>query len=224
MPSQILANVTVTWKTPYSDEVWERLEGVTTLVEEEFFSLGPTFPKEEDLERRSAVVGVHRHEDSDELHWVLSVQAAPSDEPPAHIKARDEKLGGRGGLASLLAQAFPSSAPAVGAFRVRLSLPEAEFSCPLLPAVVDAGGAHEAVLQLGRGARLEQIGYRFEGGGAGGIEEVVLIYEHLRGRYRANISATGSLKLSSPTWLPFADDVAELVQSTFFGANKETKS
>ena len=170
MPSQILANATVNWKTPYSDEVWEKLEGVTTLDEEEFFSLGPTFPKEEELERRSAVVGVHRHEDTNELHWVLSVQAAPSDEPPAHIKERDEKLGGRGG----------------------------------------------------RGARLEQIGYRFEGGGAGGIEEVVLIYEHLYGRYRANISATGLLKLNSPTWLPFADDIAELVSHTFF-APKEMK-
>ena len=222
MPSQILANATVNWKTPYSDEVWEKLEGVTTLDEEEFFSLGPTFPKEEELERRSAVVGVHRHEDTNELHWVLSVQAAPSDEPPAHIKERDEKLGGRGGLASLLAQALPSSAPAVGAFHVRLFFPEAEFTCPMIPAVVAAGGSHEAVLQLGRGARLEQIGYRFEGGGAGGIEEVVLIYEHLYGRYRANISATGLLKLNSPTWLPFADDIAELVSHTFF-APKEMK-
>ncbi|MEO7592883.1 MAG: hypothetical protein ABI134_16830 [Byssovorax sp.] len=222
MPSQILANVTVNWKTPYSDEVWENLEGIATLDEEEFFALGPTLPKEEERERRRAVVGVHRHEDSDELHWVLNVQAAPSDEPPGHIKERDEKLGGRSGLASLLAQALPSSVPAVGAFRVRLFFPEAEFTCSMIPAVVEAGGSHDAVLLLGRGARLEQIGYRFEGGGAGGIEEVVLIYEHLGGRYRANISATGSLKLNSPTWLPFADDVAELVSHTFF-ASKETK-
>lgn len=216
MPSQILANVTVSWKTPYSDEVWEKLEGIATLDEEKFFSLGPTLPKEAELERRSAVVGVHRHEGKNELHWVLNVQAVPSDEPPPHIRERDEKLGGRSGLASLLAQALPTSAPAVGAFQVRLFFPEAEFTCPMIPAGIEAGSAHEAALLLGRGARIEQLGYRFEGGGAGGIEEVVLIYEHLRNRYRATISAIGLLKFTSPTWLPFADDVAELVAATFF--------
>lgn len=223
MPSQNLANVTVTWKTPYSDEVWEKLEGITTVDEGRFFSLGPTLPVEGEPERRSAVVGVHRHDHEDELHWLLSVQPAPSDEPPLDIKERDQKLGGRRGLASLLLHALPSSAPAVGTFQVRLTLPEAEFACPAILGAIKPGVGHDAALLLGRGAQLEQVGYRFDGGGAGGIDEVVLIYEHLRSRYRANISATGSLKLDSPIWLPFADDVAELVQRTFF-ASKEMKS
>lgn len=221
MPSQILANITVTWKTPYSDEVWEKLEGIANCDEESYLSLGPTLPDAQ--EHRTAAVVVHRHEDEAQLHWMLNVQAAPSSEPPGHVKENDEKVGGRGGLASLLEQALPSAAPAVGGFRVLLSFPEAEFTCPVLLGAIKPGDGHDAAQLLGRGAQLEQIGYRFDGGGAGGIEEVVLIYEHLRSRYRANISATGSLKLSSPTWLPFADDVADLVSGTFF-ASKETKS
>ena len=44
-----------------------------------------------------------KQDEEDTLHWVLSVQAAPSDEPPPHITERSEQVGGRSGLAALLA-------------------------------------------------------------------------------------------------------------------------
>jgi hypothetical protein len=72
---------------------------------------------------------------------------------------------------------------------------------------------------LGRSARLEQVGYRFEGG-AGGLEEVALLYHHLKDRYAALVSATGPLKLGASTWLPFADDIVDLVQNAFFSSRE----
>jgi hypothetical protein len=89
--------------------------------------------------------------------------------------------------------------------------------------VIKNGEGHDAALLLGRGARLEQVGYRFEGGGAGGIEEIALIYNHQDNRYVVLVSAAGPLKLSSPTWLSFAEDIGELVQNTFFSP-KEVQS
>lgn len=160
MPSSILANVNVTWKTPYSAEVWEKLESIARIEEENYLSLGPTLPDEQDP--RTAVVVVHCPEDEAQFHWVFNVQAAPSDEPPPRVKENDKKLGGRSGLASLLAQSLPLAAPAVGGFQAHLFLLETEFTCPMIPAAIELGSVHDAALLLGRGARLEQIGYRFE--------------------------------------------------------------
>jgi hypothetical protein len=216
MPSPDLNIITATWKTPFSDNLWKKLDSLKAAApaQDDFVNLGPTLP--DDQERRIAEVVVHRDEDEDDLHWILAVRSVPSDEPPDHIRQHDEQLGGRRGLSSLLAEAFPSGAPAVGSFRLRLLFPENEFTCLMIPAAVKKGGGHDAALLLGRDAQLEQVGYRFEGGGAGGIEEVALIYRHQERRYDALVSATGPLKLTAPTWLPFAADVGELVQNTFF--------
>jgi hypothetical protein len=207
--------VTATWTTHFSADLWKKLEGRKALVKsEDYVVLGPTLPNEDDP--RIAEVVVHRHEDQDELHWMLTVRAAPSSEPPESIKAHDRTLGGRAGLASLLAEGFAPGAPSIATFHIRLRFAEDRYCCTLIPTMVEKGSGHDAALQLGHAVRLEQIGYRFECGGAGGIQEVVLIYLHRDGKYAATAAATGPLKLSSKTWLPFADDVSELVQNTFF--------
>lgn len=112
------------------------------------------------------------HRDADqEIHWSLSIMKAPDEPPPPTVVAHSEKLGGRLGLETLLSSAFPPGTPAVGLFRVRLLLQEARFACPVLPAAALKEHGHAAALTLGLGreVRLEQVGYRFEGGGVMGL-------------------------------------------------------
>jgi|SRR5580704_2017235 hypothetical protein len=200
---------TASWTTPFSLEVWEKLDVLKGAASEDgdLIVLGPTLPDEDD--DRSAETTVHRHEEGD-LRFSLTVRPRPPGDPPEHLTEHSTRLGGRGGLSAMLA----SSAPTIGAFHIRCFLSEDELRCPLLPAPVDEGSAHAAALGIGE-ARLEQVGYRFENGAAG-VEEVVVVYLHLRREYSLSISARGPLMLRSPRWLPFADDVVETALTTFF--------
>ncbi len=208
-------SATAEWSTPSSPEVWKRLEDLRRDASKDgtFLAIGPTLPDEGDP--RSARLVVHHHEEDSELHWMLTVERPPSGEPPERAKDHDRKIGGRTGLSSLLADALAHDVPAVGRFRARCRLLESEFRCPSIPATVEKGDPdHAAALLLGQ-ARVEQVGYRFADG-AGGIEEISIIYLHVQEEYSLNVAARGPLKLSSPRWLPFADNMVELASSTFF--------
>ncbi|WP_437783438.1 hypothetical protein [Sorangium sp. So ce1097] len=222
MSNYDIISVVATWTTPLSDEFWSRLESLNAVATEQSdqegqgntIVLGPTLPDDDDP--RVAHAAAHSHKEDNEVHWGLSVQPTPQGEPPEEARKQHEKLGGRKGLASLFTEALPSGLPAVGSFRLRLSFAEDRFACAVIPAILEKGSIHDAALHLGRGARLEQVGYRFEGGGASGIEEITLMYEHSKQRFVATVLATGPLKFGSPRWLTFADDIGELVQNTFF--------
>jgi hypothetical protein len=201
--------ITASWTTPFSDEVWKKLDGLKHAASKEgdLVALGPTLPNAND--ERTAEVVVHRPAQGD-LYFRLTIGPCPPGDPPEHVREHDTKLGGPGGLSALLA----SGAPGLGAFRIRCFISEKELRCPSIPASVVEGSAHAAALRIGE-ARLEQVGYRFENG-ATGVEEVAIVYLHLRREYSLSISAKGPLKLRSPRWLPFADDVIETALSTFF--------
>lgn len=215
MTSPHLRTITATWKTPFSRAIWDRL-GILkrgTSSDGAFLAVGPVLPDEE--EPRIAKVVAHSHDDQ-ELHWALTVEQAPLDAPPEAIAEHSRALGGRQGLAALLAEALPVGVPAIALFRARVVLPEERFACALVPTVARKEQGHEAALRLGRQARLEQVGYRFEGGGAGGLEEIAIVYLHQQHSYAVTLAATGPLKLGAPTWLPFVDDVVDLAVSAFF--------
>lgn len=215
--------VTATWETPLSGDFWKKLENYKADTSETrgVFTLGPILPDDDDARIATAIV--HRHEGEGELHWALAVRPAPPSEPPESVKRHDRLIGGRRGLCSLLMEAFAPGVPAVARFDVRLFFSDVRFRCALIPTVVEQGGGHDAALLLGRDARLEQVGYRFESGGVGGIQEVALMYLHVDGQYRAVTSAVGPLKLGYRTWLPFADDISELVQNAFFSPAEALK-
>lgn len=214
MPIKDLKAISAIWRTPPSNDIWNRLKnlGDSEPGFTDYLRLGPTLPTAE--ETRTATLSVHRCTD-DELHWALTVRPAPTTDAPEQLKAGDQKLGGRNGLATLLAEALPIGLPDVGAFRVRFHVPEATFVCHALPVVIEKNSGHEAALRFGRKALLEQVGYRFEGG-AGGIEEIALIYLHKKNQYSVILDANGPLKFTSNTWLPFADDVGDLALNAFF--------
>lgn len=215
------------WETAYSDAVWQKLESVKSSVRIEqtppsasnFLTLGPTLPDAE--EPRVAEVVAHRHEDSAEIYWVLTTWSAPDGEPPAHVKESNTRIGSRKGLAQLLADCLPIDAPDVATFQIRLLVDGSSHKCRSIPAApLERGGLHDAALSLGREVRLEQVGYRFEVG-TQGIEEIAIVYLHKKNAFSVSISANGLLKLKSTTWLPYADEVADLVLNTFFSTRAE---
>ena len=212
MPIDDLNDITAHWTTQWSNDVWEKAKGLAARSSDAYLHLGPVLPSGE--ESRIATLMAHRCID-DEIWWTLSVRPLPDSEPPAAVKDQDRLLGGRAGLIALLADPPSSGLATVGTLRVRFRVPETAFVCSLLPAVLDKDSGHDAATRFAREARLEQIGYRFEGG-AGGIEEIAIIYLHKKGQYSVEVTANGPLKLTSLTWLPFANDVHDLALSAFF--------
>jgi hypothetical protein len=212
MPSPILTSITATWTTGFSEEIWSKLGELKhgASKDGDVLILGPTLPDEAD-DRTANLAVLHRDA---ELRWGLTVEPRPASDPPAQVVEHDARLRGRKGLSALLLDGLTRGLPAVGAFRARYLVPEADFRCQVVPAVVQRGSAHEAALRLGE-AHLDQVGYRFAGG-VSGIEEIAIIYLHEQREYSLGISARGPLKLASPRWLPFADDIVEIVLSTFF--------
>jgi len=219
MASTYIREVSVTWETPFSAELWAEVERLAGKVEDDPLQDHVLSVLPDAHETRRATALVHRHGDKDTLHWLLLVSLPPSADPPQEIRDSDQRVGGRIGLAALLADSF-APGPQVGRFLVRLHLPESKFTCSRIPA--DPSEADQAALTLGQGARLEHVGYRYEGGGASGIEEVTLSYAHEKQRYVVQCFAKSPLKLSEAAWLPFADDISDLVQPAFFKERSES--
>ncbi len=223
MPTLDVRTAHATWTTPFSDELWKKLEELAPVAREADGSskrdhcvLGPTLP--DDSDSRIATLTVHHHDkpdSKDHLFWVLAIRPAPKSKPPEQVIEGNQRINGRQGLATMLADSLPPGVPGVASFKFQFLLPEGQFTSPLVPAAVELGTGHDAALRLSREARIEQVGYRFEGG-AGGLEEVAIVYFHREKQYSVTIAAKGPLKLGSPRWLPFMDDIGDLVVNAFF--------
>ena len=222
MPNALLQTINASWETGYSEAVWQRIEQRSVRAAAGFRYLGPAVPDSE--EPRLAQVAVRAYSEGGGepalLQWSLVVRGAPSGAPPEDIVERDKTLGGRRGLMQLLADSFSRPTPQVGFFRIKLRLDASRYSCPLLPMELRPGGPHDPALALASKATMEQVGYRFEDG-VSGIREVTIIYLHEENVLSVTILAKGHLKLCSTTWLPYADEIAELVSSAFFQVKED---
>ena len=212
----MIRTIVATWQTPYSEELWQQIRDKGTSTEDGLWSLGPALPDDEEPRLAEVVIGdgIDGGE-SDGLLWNLVVHKAPSGQAPDRIVERNERLGGRQGLAKLLVEGFPARTPQVALFHVKLRLDASDYDCSVLPQALQPGGGHESALSLASKANLEQVGYRFEDG-VSGIKEATLIYLHEENAYSVTILAKGLLKLRSATWLPYADEIADLIVTTFF--------
>lgn len=217
-------SVSAFWDTPYSEEIWKRLEAVksdSVAIDDSskaLATLALAVGLPDATEPRVARAIVHRHlddeEESERIHWTLAISQAPSSEPPSDILAEGERVGGRVGLANLVAGCILEDVPPVGAFIIRLRIKQTQYKCKVLPAAPQRG---DPSVGLGRPTIQEQIGYRFENG-VSGLEELSIVYVHLDDLFSVTIRARGLLNLKAATWLPYANDVAELVCGTFFTA------
>jgi hypothetical protein len=216
-----IQSVVITWKTPYEESVWRRLEGIhgdgrtgdSNTESQDFLVVGPSLPTEG--EPRVAELAVHRRQVEGLLHWRLSVRTAPRTEPPAEVRQRDAELGGQKGLATLLVDSMTSNVPPVAMFQIRYFVDASRHECKVLPVQLRRGDAHDIALGLGMEAWMEQVGYRF-GGGANGLSEIVIVYLHREDVFAVSIHANGVLRPGDERWLPYADEMTELVRETFF--------
>ena len=220
MSSDLLKTVTASWETEYVDEVWQRVEKVgipSKRGKRSLWFVGPVLPDAN--ESRLAEVAVHSHEATDDepaiIHWSLNVRPPPDSDPPDEALERDQRVGGREGLSQLLADGFSGFTSQVALFSITLRLGRTRYACRVLPRKIQRGSEHEPALVLADSTSLEQVGYRFEDG-ASGLQEVTIVYLHQENEYSVRIQAKGHLKLGISTWLPYADEIAELIVGTFF--------
>lgn len=227
--------VMASFTTPYSEELWQSLarrssqpdpdeskQGASKLL-----VFGPALPEGED--DRIAHLMVHVHEDEDDeveadaeemtkrpmLHWILVLVPKPSGEPPEAIKAENAKIGGRQGLIKMLEEIVPSPWTRAARFRIQCVLSRLDWICRVLPPGPVQGTRHDMALRLGTPAYMEQIGYRYENG-ANGLSEVAIIYQHEENDYAVTIRGNGLLRLEAESWLPYADELVNMITDAFF--------
>ncbi|MCC6558054.1 MAG: hypothetical protein IT372_34335 [Polyangiaceae bacterium] len=220
----MIQTVLASWETPYTDDVWEVLQqkktDERTQKDIDVLSFGPALPDEE--EGRVALLTVHVHRENEkeqaeaprELHWTLVVSPPPSDEVPEKVRTIDRNLEGRRGLLTLIERCIVG-VPPVALFRLTMNIPGSEYRCKVLPKEISRGGEHDIAASLSRTSRMEQVGYRFEDSPYG-LEEMAIIYDHEDDAVIVNTRARGILKLGSRTWLPYAEEVADIVLKAFF--------
>ena len=69
--------------------------------------------------------------------------------------------------------------------------------------------------EIGRTAKLEEIGYRFTDG-VFGIEELSVIYMHDFHRWSVSVQVLGPMKVDDMLELPLAKEVTDLVTARIF--------
>ncbi len=234
----------VVWYTPASSDLWEELSrlnreapGFTSNTNgagqrdtgpassPEQLALGPLLGDGSD--RRVALMRVERQREEkpprERFRWTLNLVTSPIREPPEAVRRLNAHFGGRQGAVDFVARAIALGGLPAALHGLRFQLSEAQWGCRLeFPRRVTAGTTEAAVLDgFCREAYVENVGYRLVGG-ANGIEEIVFTYLHETATYHVLANARASLKMTTGNWLPFADEVQELIVGTFFARREGT--
>jgi hypothetical protein len=228
--------VEVQWVTPALPETWEglsklhqkasRLLGASGQEEEEekeeVLTLGPVLADQEEpriglprVAREAATSGGYH------LRWSLLAKSSPKGEPPEAIRQVDHLLQGRQGLVETMTRALAAGGLPVAEYEIQFTLKQAQWDCRLLPRPVGEEMVDSPLLSICRSAAVEHIGYRLKDG-VHGIDEFDITYLHEEQAYVALVLARGILKFSPENWLPFAEDIQELVISRFFVRREES--
>lgn len=147
-------------------------------------------------------------------HWSLRIQKQPRVSPPEHVVKGVERLGGREGLIRIVTNALSDVPMPIAGHVIEFWVPKAEYACRVLPR--EPQPCDGAVQELGRTLHVEQVGYRLVGG-VHGIEEIELTYDHQDDGVRVKAQARAPLEVASAErWVPFANQVAELLLAKVF--------
>lgn len=228
MSASEIRTIVAAWETPYTRDVWDVLQekktnaqthNAQTHEEMELLSFGPVLPDDEEDRVAHLTVHVRREENESAerqpaLYWTLVVRQPPSGEPPENVKEDNRKLEGRRGLMKLFERCIVG-VPPVASLRLTMNVAGAAYGCRILPREISRGGEHDIAANLSQTSRLEQVGYRFEGSPYG-LEEMAIIYDHEDDVFIVSVRASGILRLGSRTWLPYAEEVADVVLKAFF--------
>jgi hypothetical protein len=122
-------------------------------------------------------------------------------------------------MVRLIQSGFRDDTSPVGTHNIHVHFNENQWTCRVLPRVV-ARGRDDDVLKLAREASVEQVGYRLTGG-AHGVEEIWLVYDHRAKIVIADVRASELVTPGAETWFPYADQVASLVAKAMFNRQGE---
>jgi hypothetical protein len=156
-------------------------------------------------------------EKKDEDSAQAAETADQSDRKNTSLTQAAGAAGGRDALGKLLRRHLGT---AVGTFIVTFTIPEASWSCNVAPTRVEARGDCESALALSDEVYRENVGFRFVNG-ANGISGVTIMFDHDESSFVVNVHARGRITIGDRTWLPYAEDVRDVVLGTFFRSRSE---
>jgi hypothetical protein len=221
-------SVEVGWTTPVSAASWDALcrlhrQQVEILMPSKSWevskrrtvSLGPVLPDQDEPRiARLIVKRAFESEGHEVLQWTLEVGPSPQGEPPELLQKLHESLGGRPGLIDLMRSALGDGDLTVARYEIKFLLDAEQWNCRIVPRPLSR--EFEApVLELSPEAKIEHMGYRLPEG-ANGIYELVFTYFHEQPLHMVVARARGTLKLDQGSWLPFADEVKNLIVAKLF--------
>jgi hypothetical protein len=205
--------VRANWKGPFSPKLWRELSLAAgssgSSSEADRLTIGPGLPSKNDA--RVAVLTARKA--AKLINYGFVVDRPPDAEPPKSVTQADRRCGGHEGLRALLAKTAGRGAAPIATYSVHLHLKHSRWSCFAIPRPAD--DADVAVRNLSRAANVERIGYRLDGG-ANGLEEIDITFYHLEDEFRVDMRARGVLRPGESKFLPYADDVRDLVVANFF--------
>lgn len=216
--------VRLAWSTPLTealsaelDTLRTRLLSINKELAEEALVL-PVLPDHDDP--RLAVVMVRP--DDTECNWSLFLATAPAEGEDAPEQDQNGLVplseaasvaGGRAALSALITKHW-TKPPTVG-HNIHFHLPGDTWICRTLPSKVRPNSEDGPVLTIGTDVTVDEIGYRFTNG-ANGVSRVSIAFREDPHVYHVDVLARGLLRLGDSRWLPFADEVRELIVSSLF--------
>lgn len=204
-----LHHTSLTWETPLSDTTWaranelagsgaERTPGAQEIAA--VIELGPGLPTAD--EGRIAFLSLVQLRDRTTLRWNLQLTRAPEGAPPDEVIEADTALGGQEALKALVVDSLPSAQVSMS-LRATALLSTQRWRCLLLgEALSEFEGP---VRKLGIGPLREQVGYRFQDG-PHGLNEVAIVYDHVRARFHVTVLAGIPWRPEATAWLRNGED------------------
>ncbi len=174
-------SIHTSWLTPFRQSDWQRMKSIGVFekksAETPFDTISTTAIVPPGNVDALAYFTCHSHVQpgKKEMHWSLILSSRPANPPPKNVLAGTKKVGGMTGLFNLVQMMFDASNPPLALSDVKVLVSEEKhWTCRLLPQAVPP---NSVVADLGRNARLEEIGYRFTENERG-LSQFSVLYDH----------------------------------------------
>lgn len=221
--------VRLAWKTPASSETTSRLKAMQGRIQEAQAKASGEVAEtsDEDVdddstelvapvmpsgpEDRIAFVIVRR--EGEEYAWSLLLAEPPEERDEPTVLA-GEAAGGMDAVRGLIEECWDNRPTT--SHSLHFHLPTTVWHCPSVPSSVsEHSEENKAVLSISSSAVVEGVAFRLNSG-ANGITNVRILYGTEGKNYYVDVAALGLVRLGKERWLPFADDVRDVVIGAFF--------
>ncbi len=234
--------IQVTWTTPTSDAIWQRLsvgqeipqELLSQVVREtqndapsvESKPVGvssqPVFkaarllyalPTDRAIDPRYARLYTFQHNSRDDIFWYLTLLVAPESKPPDVIVAADQNIGGLSGLSQLLNDVIDAHTP-IGLFDTRFAFDVNGWSCKALEQNMLAlyGQSFD---KFGTALKSDHMSFDVIDG-VGGLESMTLGRNAQDNQFWCEFSVRTQITRATQPWFSAINSLCRDVQDYFF--------